>query len=44
MAILECAEIDDMYFVVTHHHDALQDPPYTLCLDDEWRVVEFDDG
>lgn len=44
MAILECAEIDDFYFVVTCQHDELQDPPYPLCLDDEWRVVEFDEG
>lgn len=44
MAILECEALDNMYFVFTHIHDELEDPPYPLTLDESWRVVEFDDG
>lgn len=42
MAILECADIDRMYFVFTHIHDELEDPPCPMSLDDKWRVVDFD--
>jgi len=42
MAILECASIDRMYFVFTHVHDELEDPPFPLSLDDKWRIVKFD--
>jgi hypothetical protein len=42
LAILECAAIDRLYFVFTHIHDELEDPPCPLSLDDKWRVVDFD--
>ena len=42
MAILECEALDSMYFVVTHIHDALEDPPYPLSLNETWRVVDFE--
>lgn len=44
MAILQCADIDDMYFVFTHRDDALEDPLCPLSLDESWRVVDFDWG
>lgn len=43
MAILECEALDNMYFVITHIHDELEDPPYPLSLDESWRVVDFDE-
>lgn len=42
LAILECAEMDRMFFVFTHMDGELKDPPYAVSLNDEWRVVEFD--
>ncbi|HEV2746622.1 MAG TPA: hypothetical protein VGW34_04915 [Allosphingosinicella sp.] len=42
MAILESAYLDRMYFVFTHVHGELEDPPYPMRLDDKWRVVDFD--
>lgn len=42
LAILECADFDDLYFVFTHIHGELEDPPYPMGLDEEWRVVDFE--
>lgn len=42
MAILECDGLDRLYFVFTHRHDELQDPPYSLSLGEGWRVVDFE--
>ena len=42
MAILECEALDNMYFVFTHIDDELEDPPYSLSLDESWRVVDFE--
>lgn len=42
LAILECAALDNMYFVFTEIGDELEDPPYPLSLDESWRVVDFD--
>jgi hypothetical protein len=43
MAILESADLERMFFVFTHEHGELHDPPFPLSLDDTWRVVEFDE-
>lgn len=42
MAILESADFEDMYFVATHLHGELRDPPYPVSLGPGWRVVEFE--
>jgi hypothetical protein len=42
LAILECEPLDNMYFVFTEIDDELEDPPYSLSLDESWRVVDFE--
>jgi hypothetical protein len=42
LAILECEDLDNMYFVFTELDDQLEDPPHPLTLDRTWRVVDFD--
>lgn len=42
LAILECEALDNMYFVFTEIDDELEDPPYSLSLDESWRVVDFE--
>lgn len=38
VAILECDGLDNLYFVFTHRHDELEDPPYSLSLGEAWRA------
>lgn len=42
LAILECAALDNMYFVFTEIDDELEDPPCAMSLNENWRVVDFE--
>ena len=42
LAILECAALDNMYFVFTEIDDELEDPPHPFSLDETWRVLDFE--